>query len=301
MKGNQFNLIGCASGIAGADIHSGDGPVKIKQSKLSSSLTASGIPFVWREMVTAGNPDSGRKQTLIAESCTSLAKIISPLVKNAEPFCVIGGDHSCAIGTWSGVYDAMHDQGDLGLIWIDAHMDAHTPETTPSGNIHGMPLACLLGYGFPELTSVLHPAAKFKPENVCLVGVRSFEQGEAALLERLNVRVYYMDEVKQRGLADVMQEAVLARVTAKTVGFGMTIDIDAVDPQDAPGVDVPEDNGIRGADLCDVIQTIAADPRLIATEVVEFDPSHDSADKTEKLIANLIKVIAAGALRGKYV
>ena len=300
MKGNQFNLIGCAYGIAGADIHSGDGPLKLKQSKYFSLLTESGTPFVWREMVSAAESNGGRKDELVARACTALANIVSPLAKNAEPFCVIGGDHSCAIGTWSGVYDAMHEKGDIGLIWIDAHMDSHTPETSPSGNIHGMPLACLLGFGFPTLTSVLHQAAKFKPENVCLIGVRSFEHGEAALLERLKVRIYYMDEIKQRGLASVMQEAV-AHVTANTVGYGVSIDIDAVDPQDAPGVDVPEDNGISGADLCAVMQKVAADPKLIATEVVEFDPSHDSADKTEKLIANLVNVIAAGASRGKHV
>lgn len=300
MKGSQFNLIGCAYGIAGADIHSGDGPLKVRQSKYLSLLTQSGIPYAWRNMVTAGKPNGGRKDELVAEACSRLAEIVSPLAKNAEPFCVIGGDHSCAIGTWSGVYDAMHAKGEIGLIWIDAHMDAHTPETTPSGNIHGMPLACLLGFGYPALTSVMHAAAKFKPENVCLIGVRSFEAGEAALLERLNIRIYYMEEVIQRGLSAVMQEAVQL-VSANTVGYGVTIDIDVVDPQDAPGVDVPEANGIRGAELCAVIEKVAADPKLIATELVEFDPTHDSADKTEKLVADLINVIAAGALRGKHV
>lgn len=296
MKENNFYLIGCASGIAGADIHSGDGPLQMQGSRYLAHYQPAGVSYNWKDMVVITSVNGQRKDEAVAKGCQQLANIISPLVTSAQPFCVVGGDHSCAVGTWSGVYDAMREKGDIGLIWIDAHMDSHTPETSPSDNIHGMPLACLLGYGYPTLTGLLYTEPKFKPENVCLIGVRSFESGEEALLKRLNVRVYFMEEVTRRGLPEVMREAV-SHVNRYTVGYGVTIDIDSVDPEDAPGVDVPEENGLHGQELCEVIKEIADDHRLIATEVVEFDPLHDKQDRTEILIAKLISIIAEGAVR----
>ena len=293
MTGKTFYLIGCASGIAGADIHSGDGPITIKNSAKMSKLTEAGINVEWKDMLLTTDTPGKRLDEAVAQSCKELAEVVMPLVKNREKICVVGGDHSCAIGTWSGVHEAIREEGDLGLIWIDAHMDSHTPETSDSGLIHGMPLACLLGYGYPTLTSVLHPQSKIKPENICLIGVRSYEKGEADLLRRLNVRVYFMDEVEKRGFSSVLQEAV-EYVTRHAANYGVTIDIDSVDPQDAPGVDVPEKAGIRGNDLCDGLRKIVSDSRLIATEVVEFDPSHDVEGKTEKLIADILEIIAKG-------
>ena len=280
MTDKTFYLIGCASGIAGADIHSGDGPVTVKNSAKFSKLTNAGVKVEWKDMLLATNLPGKRLDESVAQSCDELARSVLPLASKGDKFCVVGGDHSCAIGTWSGVHEAIRERGDLGLIWIDAHMDSHTPETSESGLIHGMPLACLLGYGYPTLTSVLNDQVKLKPENVCLIGVRSFEKGEADLLKKLNVRVYFMDEVEKRGFSAVMLEAV-ELVSRHTVNYGVTIDIDSVDPIDAPGVDVPEDAGIRGKDLCDGLRQVVSDPRLIATEVVEFDPGHDVDGKTE--------------------
>ncbi len=297
MTDRKFYLLGCASGLAGADIHSGDGPLTIRHSKYLSILDEAGIDYEWTPMVSS--PDSAeatdkRLDELVASACLELANEVSPFAKQEKSFCIVGGDHSCAIGTWSGVYDALHQKGDVGLIWFDAHMDSHTPESSETKRIHGMPLACLLGYGFPTLTSILHDQPKFKPENVCLIGVRSFESGEAALLKRLNVRVYMMDEVKARGFDVVLQEAV-QHVNKHTIGFGLSLDIDGIDPIDAPGVDVPEVDGVRADDFCAGLAKVVSDPRLIAVEVVEFDPTHDVEQKTEKLVADILGIIAVGA------
>ena len=154
-----------------------------------------------------------------------------------------------------------------------------------------MPLACLLGYGFSSLTNILHTAPKIKPRNLCLIGVRSFEKGEAEFLKRLNVRVYEMDEVHQRGLDVVMNEAMYI-VSENTVGYGISIDIDGIDPKEAPGVDVPEPNGIHVHDLIVGLRQFAADPRLLLTEIVEFDPQHDVNHKTEKVFVELLKTLA---------
>lgn len=281
-------LIGCASGIAGADEHSGDGPKVVRQSPVVSALEQSGQVH-WQTMITP-QKSSKRKDENLRQLCLDLANEVSALLQANKKFCVIGGDHSCAIGTWSGVYHALQAQGEIGLIWIDAHMDSHTPETTPSGNIHGMPLASLLGFGYPSLTGVLNDAPKIKPENLCLIGVRSYEAGEAALLKRLNVKIFFMDEVEQRGFDAVLQEAV-AHVTQHAPVYGMTIDIDALDPVDAPGVDVPEEGGIKLLDMIAGLKKIADDKRLIGTELVEFDPSRDRDGITQKSMTSILSVL----------
>jgi len=187
----------------------------------------------------------------------------------------------------------MQQEGSLGFIWIDAHMDSHTPQTTLTGNIHGMPLACLLGFGEQGLINLATPTPKFNPKHICLVGIRSFEPEEEALLKRLNVRIIYMAEVRQRGLADVMAEAIKIATTG-TVGYGLSIDIDSIDPADAPGTDVVEPGGLAGEELCQAVQVFAHDKRLIGAEIAEFDPHRDKDQKTEKLIARLVSAITLG-------
>jgi arginase len=200
---------------------------------------------------------------------------------------VLGGDHSVAIGTWSGAAAAMRPHGPFGLIWIDAHMDAHLPHTSPSGNLHGMPLACLLGYGDERLVSVCGAPA-LRPEHVCLVGVRSFEEGEAALLDRLGVRIFFMEEVERRGLSAVMRDA-QAIVTWGTAAVGLTLDLDALDPEDAPGVGTPEPGGIRARDLLPELTVLGQSSRLAAAEIVEYDPRHDRGDRTARLVESIAK------------
>lgn len=281
-------LLGYASGIAGADSGSGDGPLVLQQSPYLTQLSKMGLDLHWQAILKP-QTDITPKLMVVSRQCQNLSTAVVDLVREKKFFTVLGGDHTCAIGTWSGVHDALKNQGPIGLIWIDAHMDSHTPETSLSGNLHGMPLACLLGYGEPALTQISNAAPKLKPEHVCLIGVRSFEEGEAKLLQRLKVRVFFMDEIKQRGLEAVMRDAIQI-VTQGTVGFGLSLDIDSMDPQDAPGTGVTEQDGIRGDDLCRALK-ILAKPNLIGVEIAEFDPHHDQNHLTEKLIAQLMEAI----------
>lgn len=294
---DDYSLIGYASGVAGADSRVSGGPLKMQHSRYLAPALSEGVHFNWEAMIKAPqNVTEVEKE--VSQLLQRLAADVSTSLKAGQLVSVIGGDHSSAIGTWSGVYDAYHEQGDLGLIWIDAHMDSHTPETSETGNIHGMPLACLLGHGSTTFTQLLHAKPKLLPKNTCLVGIRSFEKGEEALLKRLQVRVFHMDEIKARGLQAVMEEAV-AIVTARTIGYGISLDIDSIDPTDAPGVDVPEPNGIRYQDLYASLKKIAIDPRLVATEIVEFDPDKDVEEKTEKIVAEIMLLFARGQLRAK--
>lgn len=288
----KLSLIGCQSGVAGKDALCAEGPKVIQGSSILAGLIQQGLNVEWDGMVVSDVSQSyASKADAVASLCTDLAKIVSSVAKQHKRFCVIAGDHSSAIGTWSGAYDAVHGQGDLGLIWIDAHMDAHTPETSLSQNIHGMPLASLLGFGYSQLTSILNSSPKLKPENICLVGVRSFEEGEANLLKRLGVKIFFMDEIVERGVGVVMREAI-QHVKRHTVKFGVTLDMDAIDPLEAPGVDVPEANGIHFNELRQAFQDMLLDSQLIGCEIVEFDPHLDQGQQTEKLVISLIELAA---------
>lgn len=295
MLKKQFHLIGYALGIAGAKGRTDLGPQVIQRSKYWLHDESSSN-FLWQDIIKSASHYEGLNELIetVAKTCTDLAKIVSENVRKQLPFCVIGGDHTSAIGTWSGVYDALHDKGDFGLIWIDAHMDSHTPETSITGHIHGMPLACLLGYGYPPLIHILQNNPKVKPEHICIIGVRSYEEGEAEFLKQSGVKIYFMPEVNDRGFVTVFQEA-LERVNQNTIGYGLSIDLDGIDPSEAPGVDVPEENGIFMQDLLEGLTYLDAS-RLVGTEIVEFDPIHDQRQVTEKNLITLINKISKKTL-----
>lgn len=278
-------LIGYASGIAANNTGCGDGPLQLQQSELLLSSTQ------WLEILSP-NYAQPSKLAMVTTLCQKLAATTQQLTLAKQLFTVIGGDHSCAIGTWSGVQNAITPHP-LGLIWIDAHIDSHTFETTPSGNIHGMPLACLLGYGTKKLTQILAPQPKILPENLCLIGVRSYEPEEYELLKQLKVKIFFMEDVQRLGLFAVMEQA-LHIVTANTAGYGISLDLDAIDPSDAPGVGCPEKNGLKAKDLCVALKLTTHFANLLGTEIVEFNPYRDYQQRTEQLIIELLALFANG-------
>ncbi len=292
MLKRKLNLLGYASGLGGSDPGSAEGPLVLQHSAYMTDLAKIGLGTQWQTIIHT-EPNGMEKIDRIADACNKLAHYTNRLTNQKQFFLVLGGDHSCAIGTWSGVAHAKSQEGDIGLVWIDAHMDSHTHDTSITGNIHGMPLAALLGQGNVKLTHIFTPSAKLKPENVCLIGVRSYESGEAALLKQLGVRVFFIEEVKQRGLAVVFKEAV-AIATQRTRGYGISIDMDSLDPLEAPGTGTPEPNGISAEELIEALKTVSHDKRLLAGEMVEFDPHHDRDQRTEKLIPKLITAMMVG-------
>jgi arginase len=188
----------------------------------------------------------------------------------------------------------MRKAGRLGLIWIDAHMDAHVPETTPSGNWHGMPLAHLLGRGRPELSRLAGGPAAIEPEHLCLLGARSFEAEEASLLRKLGVSIIDAEEVRREGLRAALARA-LSIAGHGTIGFGISLDIDAVDPGDAPGVGTPVRHGMAGPALVEALQGTAAVPNFVGIEIVEYNPALDRQGRTRALVAELaVAAVAPG-------
>jgi arginase len=178
------------------------------------------------------------------------------------------------------------------LIWIDAHMDMHTPETTHTGLIYGMPVAALLGHGAPELTGVAGGVAALEPRHVCLVGARSFEPEEPAFARRHGVRVIGMDEVRTRGLAACLAEA-KAIATRGTAGYGISLDLDAFDPADAPGVGTPAAGGIDAGAFLREWPALVRDPKCVGLEIAEYNPARDESGETLRLMGDLVAALAA--------
>lgn len=209
------------------------------------------------------------------------------LKNNSFPF-VLGGDHSIAIGTWSAVKNFIGQ--DFGLIWIDAHLDAHTPQTSPSQARHGMPLAALMGYGDSELVTIGSELPKLKPENLVIIGARSFEAGEQELLTRLNVRIMYIEEVLERGFEACFEEAV-ALATSNNKPFGVSFDIDGFDAALVPGTGTPEPNGFEEMGVLNSMANLLNHEKLVAFELVEYNPKLDQDNKTLKLIWKLVSTL----------
>jgi arginase len=286
----DLNIIGVASGIAANNPDCALGPIVLRDSPYIKQIP---LNLHWQNLLYPEEPSQiPDKFARVAELAEKIAQLSYQFTHNREKFTVFGGDHSCAIGTWSGAFAALKPNEELGLLWIDAHMDSHTPQTTLSGNIHGMPLACLLGYGDTRLTNIMKIQAKLKPENVCLIGVRSFEEGEAELLKNLGVKIFFMDDIWQQGLPAVLQQA-LQIITKNSAYYGLSIDLDAMDPKDAPGVGVPEPRGISGKMLCDALHLLKLyqDTHLLGIEIVEFNPKLDQEHKTEILVKELLEAI----------
>ncbi len=279
-------VIGVASGYGAGDPACQDGPEVLKNLRFLSDLEQSHAGFYWDDPVRLGPSHSPDSIDAVAEIGTLLADRIGQHLGRGDFPLVVGGDHSCAIGTWSGVKRALGDQARLGLIWFDAHMDSHTFESSPSKRIHGMALACLLGVGDRRLTGIAGAGAKLLPSDVCLIGVRSFESEEAALLAGLGVRIYSMDEVGRRGLRTVFAEA-RERIGEHSAAFGISIDLDALDPGEEPGVGSPVCGGLLRKELTDALSQAHGDKKLLALEIVEYNPYRDTRFVTARAIHDL--------------
>ncbi|MEN9916502.1 MAG: arginase [Pseudomonadota bacterium] len=283
-----LSLIGYASGIAANDKGCGEGPLLLQRDGLEKQLSIQHLAAGWHAMLVPSQGSEDDRLQRVVELNTQLAAITFDLTQQKKHFALLGGDHSCAIGTWSGVASALAQQnGELGLIWIDAHMDSHTFETTLTGNIHGMPLAALLGYGDTPLTHIAMSQPKINPKRLVLIGIRSFEAEEEKLLQRLGIRIYNMEAIAKQGLESVLSDAI-AYVKETSVGFGVSLDLDGIDPFDAPGVGVPEANGISGKELCQGLKQLRQESQLIGVEVVEYNPYHDKGCKTKRLIQEIL-------------
>jgi arginase len=204
---------------------------------------------------------------------------------------VLGGDRSIAIGSVAGT--SVHfgrSNENIGLIWLDAHGDANTPETTPSGNIHGMSLAVNLGLGDPDLVALGGRSPKVAPNNTVLVGCRDLDPGERATLKKLGVAVYTMRDIDERGMRDVMDEAI-GIANDGTAGVHLSFDLDVVDPEDAPGTGTPVWGGITYREAHLAMEMLSDRAQIVAVDLVEVNPVLDSQNMTGILAAELAQSV----------
>ncbi len=218
----------------------------------------------------------------------SLAEMTERTLAEGFVPLVLGGDHSIAVGSFSGVSNYFRGQSKrVGYLWLDAHGDMNTPESSPSGNIHGMPLAAIIGYGAPELVELLGYQPKAEPRNVALVGVRDLDSKERRLIKESGVHVFTMRDIDERGMRDVMSEA-LRFVTDDTDGTAVSLDMDFVDPTDAPGVGTPVRGGVTYREAHLALEMIADSEAMVSLEVVEINPVIDLHNKTALLGVEMV-------------
>lgn len=225
----------------------------------------------------------------IARASRAVGTKVTRMVERGGFPLVLGGDHSISMGTVSGIAAAARAAGKkIGLLWIDAHGDINTPETSPSGNIHGMPVAALLGEGPPELTGIGGEGPKVDPANVALVGIRSLDEGEKARLKRFGVQVHTMSDVDRHGIHRIMKKA-LARVTAGTGYVHVSFDLDAVDPTVAPGVGTPVKGGLDYREAHLIMELLHDSGVMTSLEMVEVNPILDDRNSSALFAVELVQ------------
>lgn len=222
----------------------------------------------------------------IRDICQNLATITEGIMDRGHIPITLGGDHSIVIGSVSGIlrHYAKSNQ-ELGLIWVDAHADVNTPTTSPTGNIHGMPLAVLLGQGHADLTGI--SSKKLRSQNTALIGIRNIDNEEKRILRESGIKYFTMRDIDEKGMFAVMREAI-AHASAGTSGIHVSFDIDGIDPRYAPGVSTPVSGGLtlREAHLC--LEMLYETQKLVSMDLVELNPVNDLGAQSANLIVDLI-------------
>ncbi len=296
MRPSHISIIGApldlGAGRRGVDM----GPSAVRVANLNARLEALGyevedlgnVPVRQAEATPQGHPHA-KYLPQIAATCQLLATEVEGALDHGSMPVVLGGDHSVAAGTVAGVSLHFRKRGrKIGLIWLDAHADMNTPETSPSGNVHGMPLACIVGLDPPELSEIGGFTPKVAPANVAIVGLRDVDSFEKPHVRESGVRAFTMREIDERGLRAVMEDAIRLATTG-TAGFHLSLDMDFVDPRDAPGVGTPVRGGATYREAHLAMEMICDSGAMLALEAVEVNPVIDEVNRTADLAVELIQ------------
>jgi len=270
------------------------GPSAMRVAGLEAKLEALGyevkdvgnVPVALAETKAEGDPHAKYLKE-IADTCTKEAELVVKALEGGAVPVILGGDHSIAVGTVSGVgefYRRKHQR--VGLLWIDAHTDINTPETSPSGNVHGMPLGAIMGLFESPLTNLYGFSPKVQPQNCVLLGIRDVDNHERENIKKAGVHVFTMRDIDERGMRAVMEEA-LRHAGRGTVGYHVSLDLDWIDPEDAPGVGTPVWGGATYREGHLAMEIIADHGRMLSFEMVEVNPVLDERNQTAELAVEL--------------
>ena len=292
---SKISIVGVPMDL-GADRHGVDmGPSALRYADLNEKLQALGyevddlgdLDVIIPETRHFGDPQAKYLKE-IADACTHLANLVLEIHTDHRTPIVLGGDHSIAVGTMSGMAESFRRQNaKIGLMWFDAHADFNTPQISPSGNVHGMPMAAIMGYGPIELTRIFGFSPKIQPERAVMIGIREVDPQERELVKSSGVRVFTMKEIDRRGIGSVMDEA-LSIVTKGTDGFSVTLDADFLDPYESPGVATPVRGGADYREAHLAMEMVADTKKMVSFEIAEINPILDVQNKTAHFGMELI-------------
>lgn len=306
MNKNPIRLIPYCCGAGGSTAGCELGPVDLCNRGLAEVLGTQGIDISWQE-----DPEQFYRQSPwgaafheslpplgtderrqgVSWHCTHLRDQVVSVIKAGARPVTIGGDHSMAAGSLAGLAQAHQAHGRIGVIWVDAHADINTPETSPSQAFHGMPVAAMLGMGHPDFAA-LGGAGKavLRPEHVFYLGLRDVDQGEEEAIRRLGIHAFTKEDVDAMGIENAFSAA-LETVSAGTDHLCLSVDLDAFDPAQAPSVGTPVDNGFRREDLLPVLKRLVQSGDFDLIELAEYNPTLAGADQTYDLTCETLKAL----------
>lgn len=301
-KGRRLSLLGIPLGFGAGKPGSELGAQAIRMSRVRGKLLIEHLETLGYEVADAGdvpitNPSlpeatgsNPKHLSEMVESCGKMIAALKPILASGSVPAILGGDHSIAIGTFSAIASDARERGeDVGLIWFDAHADINTPETTSTGNIHGMPLAILLGHGSGELAALDGFSPKLKPEYLAHVGARDLDPGERNTVHKLGLRdsFFTMSDIDRRGMLACVEDA-LAIASKAPGGFAVTFDVDMIDPRFAPGSGTLVRGGATYREAHLALEAIAEHGGMRSFEIVEVNPLIDESNITVELACELI-------------
>ncbi len=296
LKKKPVHIIGVPLDLGASRRGTDAGPSALRVAGLSAAITKLGYEVIVESDIPVPAMETRQAESRrarfkgeILEVCTNLATVTRDTMVAGQIPLVVGGDHSIAMGTVSGVAAHFREQDhDIGLIWFDAHGDMNLPGTSPSGNIHGMPLAHLLGHGDQDLANILgqHPAVK--PENVVLVGIREIDDNERDIIRNSGVTAFTMRDIDELGMAHVCRET-LKIVNSDTAGFHISFDVDGCDPEVMPGSGTLVPGGVSFREAHQLLENCADSGRMTSMEVVELNPFLDQANVSAERAVALVQ------------
>lgn len=299
-------ICGAGASTAGAE----QGPVVLQERGLTAALRAQGLSVEWgydpaqlyREpdgaVAHAALPALGdpQRRALVLRHCRTLCdRVAATIAAGARPV-TIGGDHAMGAGSVAGAARALRAHGRIGLLWIDAHADINTPQTTPSHALHGMPVSALLGIGDPDFAALAGGPAAVRPEHIFYLGLRDVDAGEQEILENLGVRYMTAADVARVGYDAALAEAI-AHITTGTDHLFLSLDIDAFDPEYAPATGTPVAGGLDAPAFIPALARAIAAHHFAAFEITEFNPTLPGVDRTYDLVREALGAILAAATR----
>lgn len=302
-KDKKIGIVGVPLGYAAGETGSELGPTAIRVGRLHEKTLAEHIENLGYEVTDYGDveivkpnyianaDENPRYLKEYLASCKNMSETVKKIFRNGEMPLIIGGDHSIAAGTLAGISSHFREaeEKEIGLIWFDAHADMNVPETSPSGNIHGMPLSATLGYGDEKMVNIEGFSPKINPKYCAHVGARDLDAGEKQIIRDLGMRgqFFTMSDIDRRGIANCVEEAITIASQAPG-GFAVTFDVDVIDPRFAPGSGTLVRGGITYREAHFALELVAEKGGMRSFEIVEVNPMLDEKNITVKLAVELI-------------